>query len=779
MTPHGCDLLVIGGGPAGSTLATLVKKYRPEARVILAEKARFPRHHVGESLLPGMIPVLKEMGVFEKIDSAGFPRKFGVVFVWGDDRRPWDADFNNLNLEMLQKHGRLLDTEFSWQVLRSTYDDILLRHAQDCGVEVWQGWRAVAPIEKAGKVTGAILEGPGGERRQVSSRTLADCSGQAGFLSTVKRARRYREDLKSVAAYAYFRGAKWKFEYAGHPDKTKIFVCSVPEGWLWYIPLSRELVSVGLVAKAQHVRRTGRGDLRALFFDSIKRCGEIWPLLSAAELAKGMDPAEPERDFFTAGDWSFESSKGCGEGWLAAGDAAFFLDPLLSSGVMMAHLSGHRAAYTILSQWREKDAVVRKALARDYDRFCREVGGSFLSLIRYWYRHDPNARRWWGKARSGLRARSSVELSDKAAFVAVAAGLTYYFERSYTSQSMIFGSAGVEHSWQWEGTKLELKRWTRQILAIVETGFLKRKPAGMGETERRAALRALPKDAVPVWRLPARKELTFLPSTDGGRLDPIWRLELLRVKSSSPEARAANPRRVLPAAYLDIVARVDGRRSVAEIEQDVLRRSALPADVVEGQVFRILKDLHVLGALDLKSQRRRPKAARAAPSVRSDFRRGEAALRDGDPAAAEVLLSRAQARGGRSPWARALRGEALRHLGRLEDSLAELTQAVEGCSAKPAGRGGLRERLRALDAALEGWWYKDRALVFRAKTLLALERPEEAFRDADEAVRLNPRQSEALVLRAKAAIAAGRHEKAYEDLQRALAIESAGRRGEG
>src|SRR5262249_44197965 len=110
------DLVVVGAGPAGTTMASLVKKHDPAARVLIIERETFPRHHIGESLLPGMIPVLKEMGVFDKMNEGGFPRKMGAVFVWGKDRTPWDADFNNLNLEMVRRHGRMLDAEFSWQV---------------------------------------------------------------------------------------------------------------------------------------------------------------------------------------------------------------------------------------------------------------------------------------------------------------------------------------------------------------------------------------------------------------------------------------------------------------------------------------------------------------------------------------------------------------------------------------------------------------------------------------------------------------------------------------
>ncbi|HEX4049016.1 MAG TPA: tryptophan 7-halogenase, partial [Elusimicrobiota bacterium] len=137
MKAERADLLVVGGGPAGSTLAGLVKKYAPERRVILLEKAGGPRHHVGESLLPGLVPVLKELGAYEKIDAAGFPRKIGANYQWGMKGEVWENDFNDVNVsEMLARGGLPEKIEFAWQVRRSRYDEILLEHAAGLGVEV-------------------------------------------------------------------------------------------------------------------------------------------------------------------------------------------------------------------------------------------------------------------------------------------------------------------------------------------------------------------------------------------------------------------------------------------------------------------------------------------------------------------------------------------------------------------------------------------------------------------------------------------------------------------
>ena len=531
--PDRCDLLVIGGGPAGATLATLVKKHAPEKRVILAERESGPRHHIGESLLPGLVPVLKEMGVFEKIDAAGFPRKIGANYVWGKGREVWENDFNDVNLtEMLRRHGTIPEKiEYAWQVRRSVYDEILLKHAEECGVEVRRGWAARAPVEEGGRITGVRFE-----QGEVRAERTADCSGQAGFLSRFRKIRDYNDALKNVAAYRYYKGAPWKYSYSGHPDKTKIFVCSVPSGWFWYIPIDGGVVSVGFVTSQAHLKKT-RLSPEALFDRELAACEEIAPLLGKAEPIDDFDGSG--KSFFTISDWSYLNVAASGPGWLAAGDAAVFVDPILSSGVTLAHTAAHRAAYTLLTHWDGGDAA---ALWKDYDLFCRESASQFLALALFWYGNDRSAQRWWERARDLQRAWLPFDIGDQTAFIAVSAGLTRYYERSLSAAGLAAGEAAKPEDFPF-------------LVSVL----------GLDEARPRAERVKL--------SCPYEVEVVYVPDAARARLRPVKRARFLKHDVQDPLSDAVNPRLIVTRYHLALLALLDGRTwkraRAAALEKDV------------------------------------------------------------------------------------------------------------------------------------------------------------------------------------------------------------------
>lgn len=555
-----CDLLVVGGGPAGTTLATLVKRRAPGKRVILAEKAPGPRHHIGESLLPGLVPVLKELGVFEKIDAAGFPRKLGANYVWGKGRELWENDFNDVNVsEMLRRHGALPEKlEYAWQVRRSVYDEILLRHAEECGVEVRRGWAAREPLERGGRIAGVRFD-----KGDLEAEWTADCSGQAGFLSRFRKIREYNDALKNVAAYAYFLGAPWKYQYSGHPDKTKIFVCATGSGWFWYIPIARDVVSVGLVTSQAFLKSTGLAP-RALFERELARCEELAPLLAKAERIEDFDGTG--QGFFTIQDWSYLNVSASGPGWLAAGDAAVFVDPILSSGVTLAHTGAHRAAYTLLTLWSEDGAGLAEALWRDYDLFCRESAAQFLVLALFWYGNDRSAERWWERARELQRAWLPFDIGDQTAFIAVSAGLTRYYERSLSAAGLAAGEAAKPEDFP----------------------FLVSVLGGGGD--------AAPKPERVRLSCPYEVEVVFVPDAERGRLLPVKRARFLKRDPKDALADAANPRLIVTRYHLELLERLDGR-AWAEVRA-ATRERGVPDWWLDGPALQFLEDLRVQGAAD-------------------------------------------------------------------------------------------------------------------------------------------------------------------------------------
>jgi flavin-dependent dehydrogenase len=570
MKTERCDVLVIGGGPAGSTIATLLKKYAPEKRVVILERAPGPRHHVGESLLPGLVPVLKELGVFDKVDQAGFPRKLGATYVWGKDRTPWENDFNDVNMkELIERYGGIPDKiEYAWQVRRSEYDEILLSHAAECGVEVVRGVQADGVLEDGDRVAGATVRLDDGSRVRWEAEFTADCSGQASFLSRYRAVRRFDPRLKNIAAYAYYRGAPWMFKYTGHPDKTKIFISSTPSGWFWYIPLDKDVVSVGFVTTVERLKTAG-GDLRALFDRELAGCAEIHAMLSKAERIHGYDGSS--QDFFTHSDWSYLPVDSSGPGWVACGDAAVFVDPILSSGVTLAHLSAHRAAYTILEHWRRKSEGERRLLWDDYGAYCRDVAGQYLALALFWYGNDPNAEKWWIEARKLQQALLPVDLADKGAFITVSAGLTQHYDRLFAARELAQENATVpgEHP----------------FYAMVMKDAGGAPPDGVDES---LPLRL---------SLPYRIEFAFLPEPGAGRMTAVKRVRFLRGDPADAVAGAFNPRKFVTRWHLSWLECVDGRRDWAGVREAAAVKG-VPTWWLDGQARLFARDLVVQGVLN-------------------------------------------------------------------------------------------------------------------------------------------------------------------------------------
>lgn len=365
------DLAVLGGGPAGSTAAAILLKYRPQSRVVILEKERFPREHIGESQLPAIMPILHEMGAWDKVEAADFPVKLGASLTWGRDNDEWDFDFYPRDQfkdepRPAKYEGQRRFTAF--QVERAIYDKILLEHAASMGAEVRMPCQ-VREIETGGdRVTGFRLES--GE--VITARYYLDCSGAIGILRRTLGIGNYcPNELRNIAVWDYWDDAKWA-ETIGNGG-TRIQVRSLPYGWFWFIPIGRTRVSMGLVCPAEHYKKRGL-TIEALYREAIASQPHISALVK---------DARPSGTIRTTKDWSHVSDRVVGENWFMCGEAAGFADPILSAGMTLAHSSGREAAYTIMELDRgEFDA---KWLREQYDEKTRRNVRQHIDFAHFWY----------------------------------------------------------------------------------------------------------------------------------------------------------------------------------------------------------------------------------------------------------------------------------------------------------------------------------------------------------------------------------------------------------
>ncbi|MCB9706756.1 MAG: tryptophan 7-halogenase [Myxococcales bacterium] len=437
MTVEHADCVVLGGGPAGSTFAAIASKYAPGARVLLLEKARFPRWHVGESTIPAANGVFVDLGIYQTLLDSDFVKKMGVTFIWGQDRRPWNADY--LTLKTISRHdgadilevtgqdferllgpGQTQRTPYSaFNVERSRFDKLLLDNARRLGADVREGTRARGATPVAGTTQHEIAwEDDEGRSGTIIADFVLDATGLSHILTRGERV--YDETLNNFAIYGYLSGAEWKVTYSGDRDRSTVFIAAIEHGWIWYFPLGPDLMTVGVVTNRHHFTdQLANVDLETFFWDSLRSCPEVSGLVTNARLRDDILPKGARVG--ACRDWSSWAKEPVGPGWAAAGDAAMFVDPILSTGVTLALQTGHRAAYTWLTQ-RARPDLPAAPLWRAYADYLRGEYGAFLTLARYFYGNNKAAPSWWWEAQQLVNASGRLRLADRQAFTMATAG---------------------------------------------------------------------------------------------------------------------------------------------------------------------------------------------------------------------------------------------------------------------------------------------------------------------------------------------------------------------
>lgn len=375
------DLVVVGGGPAGSTLAALVAKQGH--RVLVLEKETFPRYQIGESLLPSTIHgVCRLSGAADDLAKAGFPLKRGGTFRWGASPEPWTFSFS-VSPRMAGP------TSVAYQVERSKFDDILLKNAGKQGADVREGSSVHDLVEDGERVRGVTYTDAEGTEREARARYVVDASGNKSRLySKVGGTREYSEFFRSLALFGYFEGGR----RMPQPNRFNILCAAFESGWFWYIPLSDTLTSVGAVVRrelAEKIQGDPEKALRAL----IDECPMIADYLSeATRVTEGQYGEIRVRK-----DYSYHHTTFVRPGMMLVGDAACFVDPVFSSGVHLATYSSLLAARSINSVLEGK--VDEDAAMREFEaRYRREYGVFYEFLVSFYEMHrDENSYFWQAK----------------------------------------------------------------------------------------------------------------------------------------------------------------------------------------------------------------------------------------------------------------------------------------------------------------------------------------------------------------------------------------------
>lgn len=560
-----CDVAVIGGGPAGSSLAALLRQNG--YNVTLLERERFPRPHVGESMLPGVLFALAKTGALERVEKAGFTRKYGATYIWGRGRDPWTIRFS----EVPQ------DRTFTFQCDREVFDKLLLDHARDEGVDVREGHQVTRAHLTDGRVTGLTYTNDDGESGEIRARMCVDASGQWSVLGRQFRLREHNQNLRHVALFGHYHGGPTTLpdvlDEMEPTDAGNVYVVAVDDGWLWHIPLAGGLRSIGLVTDPERIRGMTRTERRKYWQRQIASCEEYKELLDGGRWAG---------DFDIVSDWSFICRQFHGPGYLLVGDAACFVDPILASGIALALQGVLRATKAIRTSLEAPDL---NGLAMDwYQEGYLQQANDFVDMANHWYHGQRLQESWFWTAHRLVDP--SQNLSLRQAFVFISSGLTK--ESPEESIRYMGGFTPGQLAVTYEAladddatdvtqpaVEASAQELTRRGVMLTPEQALAGRPAFVPGTDVRA----------------------WMQETETG-LRPVTRVEV-------PGATNGDKREILLSLpTLSVLNLLDGQRSGAQVAQAMAERFArsLPTDAAALRpiVGSVIADLAAEGAVALK-----------------------------------------------------------------------------------------------------------------------------------------------------------------------------------
>ncbi len=358
------DVIVVGGGPGGATVANLVAQQG--YRVVVLERSSQPTFSIGESLMPACYQIFQKLGVLETMKTSSFPVKGSVQFFAGNGKATTPFYFED--------HDPV-ESSRTWQVLRSRFDQMLINQAATRGAEIRRGCWAKRYLEKDDRITGVRFEDEFGTVGELDARIVVDATGQRALLARQLELLVPDPTLRHAAYYTHFEGAQR--DCGRDAGATLILHTTDHKAWFWFIPLPDDRVSVGVVGPVDYLARGANGDPQSVFQLQLERCPALSPRLEGARQA---------RPVLVAKDYSYSVESMVGDSWVLVGDAGGFVDPIYSTGVFLALKSGAMAAECICAALSEPEIDIDKL--RAFEPELRRGAEAMRKLVSAFY--DPD-----------------------------------------------------------------------------------------------------------------------------------------------------------------------------------------------------------------------------------------------------------------------------------------------------------------------------------------------------------------------------------------------------